>query len=196
MKLMPEFYMQGNVVMIAKSLLGKVLVTTIDDKRTAGVIVETEAYSWKERGCHAYNGKMTARNEVMFEEGGRAYVYLCYGIHNLFNVVTNKKNIAEAVLIRAIEPVVGLKIMHKRRGALKNEFQLTSGPGKLSGAMGIDRSLNGKLLWNNEIWIEDNGVKISRSNIVASPRIGIHYAGQDALLPWRFTVRDNKWVSK
>lgn len=196
MKLNPEFYTRGNVVLIAKALLGKFLITSISGKRTGGMIVETEAYSWKERGCHAYDGKMTPRNEVMFDDGGRVYVYLCYGVHNLFNVVTNKKGKADAVLVRAIEPSLGLPVMHQRRGELKYQFQLTSGPGKLTCALGIDRSMNAKLLWNNEVWIEDNGIRISHRQIVTSTRIGIDYAGSDAELPWRFALRDNKWVSK
>lgn len=160
------------------------------------MIVETEAYSWKERGCHAFDSKRTSRNEVMFEDGGRAYVYLCYGIHNLFNVVTNVDGIAEAVLIRAIEPTVGISVMKERRGDVKSLLQLTSGPGKLTSALGIDRSLNGKLLWNSEVWIEDVGIKIKSNQIEASKRIGIEYAGLDANLPWRFTIKGNRWVSK
>ena len=172
------------------------LVTKIAGVVTSGMIVETEAYSWKERGCHAYEARKTQRNAIMFEKGGYAYVYLCYGMHNLFNVVTNKTGIAEAVLIRALEPVHGVKEMEMRRGTLANPFHLTSGPGKLTKALGIDRKLNGKFLLDNEVWIEDTGKKISAGNIEASARIGIDYAGEDARLPWRFTIRGSKWVSK
>jgi len=196
MKLKQAFYQQENVVTIARELLGKNLVTTSGGVLTTGRIVETEAYSWKERGCHAYGGKITPRNEVMFKEGGRAYVYVCYGIHHLFNVVTNKKGIADAVLIRAIEPLQGLPVMQSRRGILRNPFQLTSGPGKLSAAMGIDRSMNGIELWKNQVWIEDVGIRFGQRQIEVSKRIGIDYAGPDANLPWRFTVRENQWVSK
>jgi DNA-3-methyladenine glycosylase len=160
------------------------------------MIVETEAYSWKERGCHAYEARKTQRNAIMFEKGGHAYVYLCYGMHNLFNVVTNKNGIAEAVLVRALEPIHGVKEMEIRRGTLANPFHLTSGPGKLTKALGIDRKLNGKFLLDNEVWIEDTGKKISAGNIESSARIGIDYAGEDARLPWRFTIRGSKWVSK
>lgn len=196
MKLPDSFYERTDVVKIARELLGKSLCTRINRILTTGIIVETEAYSWKEKGCHAFNGKMTDRNKIMFEKGGHAYVYLCYGIHNLFNVVTNRKGIADAILIRAIEPVDGLTEMTLRRGDLQNPQRLTSGPGKLTKALGIDRSMNGKYLLNDEVWIEDVGEKVSGKHIISSHRIGIDYAGQDAKLPWRFTIKGNKWVSK
>lgn len=196
MRMTQEFYERDNVVKIARELLGKVLYTKQNSILTAGMIVETEAYSWKERGCHAYEGRKTARNAIMFEPGGSAYVYLCYGMHHLFNVTTNKAGTAEAVLVRALEPAVGLPEMQIRRGALKNPFQLTSGPGKLTKAMGIDRKLNGKSLLEHEVWLEDSGERITAAGIEVSPRIGIDYAGEDARLPWRFTIKGNRWVSK
>jgi len=196
MKLPASFYQRTNVVRIARDLLGKVLYTNINGIITGGMIVETEAYSWKERGCHAYNARRTTRNEIMFAEGGYAYVYLCYGMHYLFNVVTNKKDTAEAVLIRGLEPVEGEAYMLERRGLLANRLHLTSGPGKLTKALGIDRKLNGKNLLDHDVWIEDTGVRIPTKKIEATPRIGIDYAGDDANLPWRFVVRDNVWVSK
>ncbi len=194
MILEPQFYQQSNVVAVARKLLGKVLITRINGEVTAGRIVETEAYSYKERGCHAYNNKQTQRNEVMFAGGGVAYVYLCYGIHNLFNIVTNKTGKAEAVLIRALEPVAGEEIMLARMNTKKLD-RITSGPGKLTRAFAIDRSLNGISLVNSEITIE-NATPINSKKIVATTRIGIDYAGTDALLPWRFYVKDNEWVSK
>lgn len=159
------------------------------------MIVETEAYSYKERGCHAFNGKMTQRNAVMFREGGVAYVYLCYGIHEMMNVVTNREGRADAILIRALEPVQGLDQM-MRRSKARSHKRLTSGPGKLTNAMGIDRKLNGASLLKGEIWVEDHGIKIAKPSIAAATRIGIDYAGEDALLPWRFYVRGNQWISK
>ncbi|MCK6618288.1 MAG: DNA-3-methyladenine glycosylase, partial [Cyclobacteriaceae bacterium] len=126
---------------------------------------------------------------------GHAYVYLCYGVHNLFNVVTNQAGVADAVLIRAIEPVVGVHIMQQRRGPVASPFHLTSGPGKLTVALGIDRSFNGKYLTGNEVWIEQDK-KLSAKWIEASPRIGVDYAGKDAKLPWRFTIKGNAWLSK
>lgn len=180
---------------ISKQLLGKVLVTKLNGDIVKARIAETEAYSWRERGCHAYGGRKTNRNAVMFQPGGVAYVYLCYGIHHLFNIVTNQEEVAEAVLIRAVEPIDGIDLMRSRRGILKNNFQLTSGPGKLTKAMGIDRTWNGKSLMDDEVWIEDDGYFVGKNTIMAGPRIGIEYAGEDANLPWRFWLRDNKWVS-
>jgi DNA-3-methyladenine glycosylase len=195
MKLNEDFYQRTDVVEIARELLGKILYTRVDGVITGGIIVETEAYSWKERGCHAYGARKTARNAIMFEKGGFAYVYLCYGIHFLFNVVTNGKNTPEAVLIRALEPVAGADRMRLRRSFLKNDLHLTSGPGKLTKALGIGRSFNGKFLLDDEIWIEDSGTKVAPTNIEASERIGIDYAGDDARLPWRFSIAGNAWVS-
>jgi len=194
MKLDHTFYQHDDVTRVAKALLGKLLVTNMNGQTTAGLIVETEAYSHKERGCHAYNNKLTQRTKVMFGEGGHAYVYLCYGIHHLFNAVTNRPGIGDAVLIRALEPTQGLDVMMERMGT-DIPRRITSGPGKLSKAMGIDRSLNGFPLTGPELWIED-GQKITRNSILADTRIGIDYAGKDAKLPWRFTIRDNSWVSR
>jgi len=196
MKLTDSFYQRTNVVKIARELIGKVLFTKINGIVTGGIIVETEAYSWKERGCHAYNLKRTARNDIMFGNGGHAYVYLCYGMHFLFNIVTNRESVPEAVLIRALEPLQGIDEMVLRRGKLVNPFHLTSGPGKLTKALGIDRKLNGKYLADDEVWVEDVGRRIRSTKIEASPRIGIDYAGDDALLPWRFTLKESGWLSK
>jgi DNA-3-methyladenine glycosylase len=196
MKLTESFYQRTDVVKIARELLGKGLFTDIDGVVTGGLIVETEAYSWKERGSHAYGARKTNRNAIMFEKGGYAYVYLCYGMYNLFNVVTNREGVADAVLIRGLEPIRGLAEMELRRGPVRNPFHLTSGPGKLTKAMGIDRKMNGKFLLDSEVWLEDVGVKIGPAKIEASPRIGIDYAGEDAKLPWRFTIKGNKWISR
>lgn len=196
MKLNDAFYRRGNVTRIARDLLGKVLYTRVEGVVTAGAIVETEAYSWRERGCHAFGERKTARNAVMFLGGGVAYVYLCYGIHYLFNVVTNGPDVPEAVLIRAVQPVEGLEVMKSRRAIFNRDIHLTSGPGKLTRALGIGRSFNGKSLLDDEIWIEDIGTKVASKNIVSGARIGIDYAGEDARLPWRFTIRGNAWVSK
>lgn len=194
MKLPLDFYLRKNVVLIAKQLLGKILVTKMDGIITSGMIVETEAYSYKERGSHAFRG-MTKRNEVMFDDGGIAYVYLCYGVHEMFNVVTNEKGTAEAILIRALQPMQGMETMMQRMKTDSTK-RITSGPGKLTKALGIDRTLNGKELNSNEIWIEDANIKIKPKEIVSSARIGIDYAGEDALLPWRFTLSNNEWVSR
>jgi len=196
MKLKEDFYQRTNVLKIARELLGKVLFTKVHGVITGGVIVETEAYSWKERGCHAFGARKTVRNAVMFEKGGFAYVYICYGLHFLFNVVTNREGSPEAVLVRALEPLAGIEAMKLRRSIHNNDLHLTSGPGKLTKALGIGRSFNGKSLLDDEIWIEDPGTKVADQNIVANERIGIDYAGTDALLPWRFSVKGNAWVSR
>lgn len=195
MRLQESFFLQNDVVQVARQLLGKVLITNLEGQYTAARIVETEAYSWKERGCHAFGGKQTGRNAVMFKHGGHAYVYLCYGIHNLFNIVTNQKDCAEAVLIRAVEPLIGVAIMKKRRGAITKELQLTSGPGKLTKALGINRTHNCISLVGNEIWLETDDFHLTTNMIQHGPRIGIDYAGQDAKLPWRFWLKNNPWVS-
>jgi DNA-3-methyladenine glycosylase len=195
MKLDRCFYLGSDVVKIAKALLGKILVSDVPDGISAGMIVETEAYSWKERGCHAFNHKKTNRNAAMFERGGVSYVYLCYGVHELFNVVTNKEGLAEAVLIRALEPTDGVGLMMERYG-IKQPKGITSGPGKLAKALGITRAHNLQDLTGNTIWIEDRGMVVTPKNIQASARIGMNFPGKDALLPWRFTIKGNEWVSK
>ncbi len=193
-KLPLTFYQQGSVTDIAKDLLGKYLWTRINDEPVAGMIVETEAYSYLEKACHAHLNRRTTRTEMLFASGGVAYIYLCYGIHHLFNVVTNREETAEAVLIRGVEPVFGLDIMKKRRGSNVSENQLTSGPGKLSQAMGITTDLNGTSLTEDEIWISP-GKTIRKRDIIHDVRIGVDYAGEDAKLPWRFLIRDNPYVS-
>jgi DNA-3-methyladenine glycosylase len=195
MKLSAAFYQGDDVVKIAKSLLGKFLVSDLSGGMTSGMIVETEAYSWMERGCHAFNHRKTNRNAAMFEPGGVSYVYLCYGVHELFNVVTNQGGIAEAVLIRALEPVDGLDLMMKRY-AIKNPKGITAGPGKLTKALGIDRTHNLTDLRGHAVWIEERKVLVKPSQIQASARIGMNFKGKDAVLPWRFIIRGNTWVSK
>ncbi|MEP1033731.1 DNA-3-methyladenine glycosylase [Ekhidna sp.] len=192
-KLPRSFYQKPDVVQIAKDLLGKVLVTQIDGYFTAGKIVETEAYCGRgDKACHA-NGKRSPRTEIMYGEGGRAYVYLCYGIHHLFNVVTNVEGKADAVLIRALEPIQGIDIMKERRNFTK--AKLTSGPGTLSQAMGIHVKMTGEDLCDNQIWIVGSSPK-EKVEILSDTRIGVEYAEEDALKPWRFIIADSKFVSK
>jgi DNA-3-methyladenine glycosylase len=192
-----SFYQREHVVGIAKELLGKVLVTDIDGHFTSGIIVETEAYhGLNDKACHAYNGRRTPRTEVMYKAGGLAYVYLCYGIHSLFNIVTNKDGLADAVLIRAIEPIEGIATMLRRRKMTTSDPRLTAGPGAMSEALGIKTSLTGTDLCGNQIWLEDQGIEYKEEEIVIGTRVGVAYAKEDALLPWRFSVKGNKWVSK
>ena len=197
MKLSSEYYIQDDVVALAKDLLGKVLYTQINGEVTAGVIVETEAYfGVKDKASHAYGGRRTNRTEIMYGKGGIAYVYLCYGMHNLFNVVTSVEGDPHAVLIRGIEPLVGIDIIEERRNMPSTKGAISAGPGSAAKALGIDRSFNAKDLNGNEIWIEDHLIRYSDEEIAISPRVGIAYAQEHALLPWRFFIKGNKYVSK
>lgn len=197
MKLKPDYYLNDDVVAVAKDLLGKVLYTQINGEITSGIIVETEAYfGIKDKASHAYGGRRTNRTEVMFGEGGKAYVYLCYGIHYLFNVITSVKNDPHAVLIRAIEPLDGKEIIEERRNMPFTKAAISSGPGSAAKALGINISFNTKDLNGSEIWIEDHQITYAEDEIAAGPRVGIAYAKEHALLPWRFFVKGNKYVSK
>lgn len=192
-QLTSHFYQKPNVVFLAKSLLGKVICTNKKGKYTSGIITETEAYAGKnDKASHAYNGKRTKRNESMYLEGGHAYVYLCYGIHCLFNVVTGPKDQADAVLIRAIEPLEGKDIILARRKQNKLKPSLCKGPGKVSQALGIGLAEDRTKLDGNSIWIEDRGIKVPQKYVRTSKRIGIDYAGDDANLPWRFEFLNEK----
>lgn len=197
-RLPKSFYIREDVVQISTELLGKYLVTNFEGQKTVGKIVETEAYrAPDDKACHAYNNKKTERTKVMFEEGGVAYVYLCYGIHHLFNVVTGEKNMAHAVLIRGLEPVENIEVMLQRRKMKELKPQLTSGPGVLSKALGIQTQHTNLSLIDNDslIWIEDRNDFISKDNIIESPRVGVGYAEECALWNWRFRVKGSKWTS-
>ena len=195
-KLPLSFYRQKNVCKIAKALIGKVLVTSMNGVVTSGRIVETEAYNGTiDRASHAWNGRRTHRTEIMYAEGGLSYVYLCYGIHHLFNVVTNTADIPHAVLIRSIEPLLGREDMLLRTGKKKLDFTLTRGPGNVSKALGIHTKYTGTGLQSDELFIADDGFKVKQSQIIATPRIGVEYAGADALLPYRFVLKGNPYVS-
>lgn len=195
-KLGYNFYNRDNVVTIARELLGKVLVSQWDGITTSGRIVETEAYYGAvDRASHAWNGRRTARTEIMFGDAGRAYVYLCYGIHHLFNIVTNAKDTPHAVLIRALEPVAGIDTMLKRTGKKKPDRTLASGPGNVSKALGIVTTHTGINLLDDMLFIADDGFKVKKKDILATPRIGVDYAGEDALLPYRFILKGNIYVS-
>jgi DNA-3-methyladenine glycosylase len=194
-KLSLDFYKRDTKT-VAKDLLGKLFVHKIDGKRIAGRIVETEAYLGViDLAAHSYGGKRTERTSTMFMGGGHAYVYLIYGMYFCMNVVTREQGIPEAVLIRALEPVEGLIEMRKRRTSARKDVDLTSGPGKLCGALGITREQNALRLDGRELFIED-APPVKRSQIVASPRIGIDYAEHAADWPLRFSIRGNPYVSK
>lgn len=190
-----SFYLDEDVVKIGKNLLGKYLFTNTDGHKTGGIIVETESYAGiTDRASHAYNNRKTQRTQTMYEKGGIAYIYLCYGMHSLLNVVTNIERIPHAVLIRAIEPTTGIDIMLKRRKKTKLERSLTAGPGALTKALKIDQKHNGLLFTSKQLWIED-GKKILQKDIICSPRVGVEYAKEDAKLPFRFRIKHNKWTS-
>lgn len=197
MVLPQSYYLNDDVLAIARSLLGKVIITTIDGVTTSAMITETEAYAGAtDRASHAFGNRRTARTEVMFAEGGVAYVYLCYGIHHLFNVVTNAADLPHAVLIRAGEPLEGVDQMLLRRNKAILTPALTSGPGALSAALGIRTIHSGVSLQGDSISIHDMGTNIAPAQISAATRVGVAYAGADALLPYRFYIAGNRFVSK
>jgi len=195
-KLGLEFYQRKDVFKIAKELLGKILVTSWKGIVTSGRIVECEAYAGViDKASHASGGRRTARNEIMYGEGGYAYVYLCYGIHHLFNVVTNSKDEPHAILIRGLEPIEGIEEMLLRTNKKRLDNTLTRGPGNVSKALAIFTKHTGTPLTGNKIFIIEDETKYSQKEIAASPRIGVEYAGKDALLPYRFYVKGNPFVS-
>ncbi|WP_240040688.1 DNA-3-methyladenine glycosylase [Pseudocnuella soli] len=194
-KLPLPFYLRHDVVQIARELLGKVLVTAWNGELTAGRIVETEAYAGEvDRASHAYRGR-TPRTAVMYGAGGVAYVYLCYGLHQMFNIVTNTEGMPHAILIRAVEPLVGVDVMLRRTGKKVLDHSLTRGPGNVGKAMGFHTSQTGWSLHSDEMFIGSDGFLLDEKDIIATPRIGVAYAAEDALLPYRFLFRDNPFVS-
>lgn len=197
MKKLPlSFYKQPDVLQIAKELLGKVIVTKWNGITTSARIAEVEAYNGvADRASHAYNGRRTNRTEIMYAHGGVAYVYLCYGIHHLFNVVTNAADIPHAILIRAAEPIIGVEEMLKRTGKKNADFTLTRGPGNFSRALGLFTYHTGFSLNSPELFIADDGMILTKKEIAVSARIGVDYAGEDAKLPYRFFIKDNPYVS-
>lgn len=196
-KLPLSFYQQSDVLALSQHLLGKFLFSHIDNQLTGGMIVETEAYRGPEdRASHAYLNRRTKRTEVMYKEGGHGYVYMCYGIHFLFNVITNVQDIPHAILIRALEPSEGIETMLQRRQKTHLDYTLTAGPGSVTQALGITLTHNGIDLTGSTLWIEDCGMILKEEDIVASPRVGVAYAREDALLPWRFRIKNNPWTSR
>lgn len=195
-KLPASFYQRTDVVLIAKELLGKVLVTTFNSEITSGRIVETEAYNGiVDKAAHSYGGRRTNRTEIMYAAGGVAYVYLCYGIHHLFNVVTNVQDAPHAILIRGIEPLSGIETMLRRMKKEKPDVTVGRGPGNVSKALGLDRQHTGLSLLEKAVYIADDGTRIAPAQVVTTPRIGVDYAAEDALLPYRFYVKGNPYVS-
>lgn len=196
-KLSIDFYQRSNVLQIAKELLGKILVTKWSGIETSGRIVEVEAYNGViDKASHAAGGRRTNRNEVMYGKGGLAYVYLCYGIHHLFNVVTNEMETPHAILIRALEPIKGIDVMLKRTGKKKLDNTLTKGPGNVSKALGISfKYHSGHSLLSKDLFIAEDNYTLNKKDFASSPRIGVDYAAEDASLPYRFYIKGNPFVS-
>lgn len=189
MRLTTDFYRRDDVVEISRALLGKVLCTRVRGVLTKAIITETEAYAGvTDRASHAWGGRRTRRTEPMYAEGGTAYVYLCYGIHHLFNVVTNVEGIPHAVLIRAGRPLAGTATMLRRRKKAAVDSTLLGGPGSVAQALGIRTTMTGTSLLGERIWIEDHGIEMAAGSILAGPRVGVDYAGEDAALPYRFVA--------
>jgi DNA-3-methyladenine glycosylase len=196
-KILHSYYQQEDVVALSKDLLGKYLFTNINEEGiTGGIIVETEAYAGAtDKASHAHNNRLTNRTKIMYEAGGVAYVYLIYGFYYLLNFVTNINGVPHAILIRAIEPTDGIPLMLKRRKMIDLAPKITSGPGVLTQALGINKNHNGIDLTGDTIWVEDRGLSYTDEEIIASPRVNVAYANEDALLPWRFRVKGNKYTS-
>jgi DNA-3-methyladenine glycosylase len=196
------FYLQPDVVAVSRQLIGKRLFTQLPSPRgpairTGGIITETEAYAGPDdRASHAHGNRRTPRTEIMFHEGGVAYVYLCYGMHALFNIVTNVAGIPHAILVRAIEPTCGIDTMLERRHKARVDHTLTCGPGCLTQALGIDVAMNGTDLTAQRIWLEQSGRPETKTCVKAKPRVGVDYAGSHARLPWRFLLANSPWVSR
>lgn len=197
MKLPLSFYQREDTLLISRELLGKYLFTCINGELCGGIITETEAYMGPaDRGSHAWNNRRTARTEIMFGEGGFVYMYICYGIHDMLNIVAGKKEKPHAILIRALEPFIGIDIMRQRRGIFNEDIRLCRGPGALAKAMGLNKSHNGISLEGGEIWIEDRGMILNDEQICTSPRVGMNFAGFYKTVPWRFYIKGSRYVSK
>ncbi len=191
-KLPLSFYLDNDVEYIAKSLLGKILYSQINKNLTAGIITETEAYKGVgDKASHAFGGRRTSRTEVMYKQGGTSYVYLCYGVHYLINVVTSNVDNPHAVLIRGIYPLIGVQSMLARTGKIKVDYKLTNGPGKLTKALGVNISHNNLNFMGDVLWIENEQIEVNKQDIITGPRVGVDYADEDALLPYRFMIKIN-----
>ncbi|MBQ3447172.1 MAG: DNA-3-methyladenine glycosylase [Synergistaceae bacterium] len=191
-KLGRSFYARDTCT-VARELIGKILVHDSNEGRTSGIIVETEAYRGPEdKAAHSYVGKRTARTEIMYHEGGLAYVYLIYGMHCCFNVTASVPGKPEAVLIRALEPAEGVDIMLRRRG-MSDTRKLCNGPGKLCKAMGITREHYGADLCGDELYVADVGKEF---RVGTSERVNIDYAEEWRFVQWRYFAEGNAFVSK
>lgn len=198
MKKLPQsFYLRSEVVSVARDLIGKIIVSQLGPHRTSGRIVETEAYvAFTDRASHAYRGRRTTRNEHMYAIGGTLYVYICYGLHQMVNVVTNREGTPDAVLIRGIEPLEGQKWMQQRTGKGNKDPSITRGPGNVGKALGIFKPHSGLSLHGNQIYLASDGYQVNPDQIGISSRIGVESAAEDATLPYRFFLKGNPHVSR
>lgn len=195
MRIEPSFFLQSDVLTVARNLLGKSVFTFKDGQLTGGIIVEVEAYKGvSDKASHAFGGRRTRRNEMMYHAGGVIYMYLCYGIHSMLNIVTNVEDVPDAILIRGIVPTHGEELMLRRTGKTRMTNGIGIGPGKVSKLLGLTVADNGLSLQSDAVWIEDRGVMVPDNAVHVTPRIGVDYAGEDALLPYRFCTNlfDNK----
>lgn len=189
-------FFRRDPVTLAKALLGQILVRRLDGQELSGRIVETEAYlGIPDRAAHSHGGRRTKRNASMWLDGGHAYVYFVYGMHWCFNVVSDREEVPTAVLIRALEPLAGIEEMKRRRGK-DRAVDLCSGPAKLAGALGIDRSLDGIDLVTSETLFLHRSRKFPTARIATAPRIGVDHAKEWSLRRLRFFARHNAHVSR
>lgn len=194
-KLSTDFFLRDDTLAIARDLIGKLLVVPDGNgRRVSAMIVETEAYLGEtDRAAHSFGGRRTARNEITYAAGGHVYVFFIYGMYYQLNFVCGPEDSPHVCLIRAVEPLEGVGTMRERRNGTK-DLNLTSGPGKMCIAFGIDRTFNGEQLSGDRIWLEDFRTPFS-AEIESGPRIGIDYAGEFAEKPWRFWLAGNRYVS-
>ena len=191
-----SFYLREDTLAIAKELLGKYVFTNIDGTITGGMIVETEAYMGvTDASCHTFNNRKSVKNATMYDQGGVAYMYICYGIHDMLNLVTGPMGKSHVVLIRAIEPTDGIEKMIERRGNFPIK-KLTNGPGSLAKALGLNKSFDKESLNSERLWLEDRGLILEESNIKITPRIGINCPEPFLTAPWRFLISGNTFVSR
>ena len=196
-RLPQSYYTNEDVVFLAKDLVGKSLFVQTEGVLTGGIIVETEAYKGPEDvGSHAYNHRRTSRNDIMYSVGGVVYMYICYGIHDMLNIVTGTENMAHAILIRAIQPTTGIEIMRERRKVFKEDVRLCRGPGALAKALALKKVHNGISLQSDEIWIEEQGLTVDQNQITAGPRIGLNIDEPYKSIPWRFYLTGSPYVSR
>ncbi|MCR4858786.1 MAG: DNA-3-methyladenine glycosylase [Bacteroidales bacterium] len=186
-RLQKSYFLGNDVESIARSLLGKYLFTKKEGQLAGGILTEVEAYKGiGDRASHAYGGRRTRRNEMMYQEGGVVYMFLCYGMHSMLNFVTNAEDVPDAILVRGLLPTHGEELMLQRTGKLRGGASLTDGPGKVCKALGLTVADNGVSLDGDTVWLEDRDLSVPDDKVEITPRIGVDYAGEDAKRLYRF----------